>query len=391
METGRISSWQFFQLMLSLVLGLQLGRVPPFLVQIAGPDAWISMLLALGIDLAVAGALYVLGRRFPGRTLFEYPPLVLGRVLGKAVAVSYIWLFLHAAALSIYAYAAFYKLVLPETPLLVFVLLVAVVNTVGAYHGLETLARASEFIGPVSVAISALILILSIKDMDFGNLQPVLANGIRTPIEAALVPASWFGVCVVMGLLMAYHNKPEQAFVAKASGVSAGTIVLTLLVLGSLAVLGPVQAAHQRTPIWSLTRLISVSGFFERVQMLFISLLMTTGFVTLGVLHYASSLGISQVFGLKEYRPLVLPVGLILTALAFGLVDSNLDAQPFFREAFPPYALTIEGGLTFLILIVALVRGSRAPLPQRRRRAQEGSGGALDAGTADGGRDPQGR
>jgi len=132
METGRISSWQFFHLILSLVIGLMLVRVPPSLTQLAGPDAWISMLFALGVDLAVAGALYALGRRFPGQTLFQYAPAILGRVPGKVAAIAYIWLFMHAAAISIYIFAAGYKLVLPETPLLVFVLLVVVVSTVGA-------------------------------------------------------------------------------------------------------------------------------------------------------------------------------------------------------------------------------------------------------------------
>jgi len=374
METGRISSWQFFHLILSLVLGLMLVRVPPSLTQLAGPDAWISMLFALGVDLAVAGALYALGRRFPGQTLFQYAPAILGRVPGKVAAIAYIWLFMHAAAISIYIFAAGYKLVLPETPLLVFVLLVVVVSTVGAYYGLETMARASEIVSPISIVISVLILILTLKDMDFGNLRPVLGNGIKGPVAGALVAASWYGICVIMGLFMAYHDKPQQALLAKAAGVSVGMMLVTLLTLGSIAALGPLQSAHQRVPTWSLSRIILIAGFFERLQMLFVSLLMTTGFVTLGVLHHASSLGVAQLFGLKEYRPLVLPMGLVLAGLAYGVVGSHLELQPFFRDAFPSYALLIEGGLTFLLLAVAWVRGSRGPVPNSGKQIDKESG-----------------
>ncbi|MHB9144171.1 MAG: GerAB/ArcD/ProY family transporter [Symbiobacteriia bacterium] len=373
METGRISSWQFFQLIVTIMFGLTLARIPSSLVGLAGPDAWLAMLIGVGIDLAVGGALYVLGRRFPGRTLFEYPPLILGRVPGKVVAALFIWLFVHAAAASIFVFAAGFQLVLPETPLLAFIILMVSVSTVGAYYGLETLARASELTSFLAAGVSILILTLSAKDMDLANLKPMLANGLRGPVQAGLVAASWFGICIVMGLFMAYHNRPKNAFLAKASGVAVGATIVLTLVLGSIAALGPAQAGIQREPIWSLTRIIAVAAFFERLQMLFVGMLMTTGLVTLGLLQHASSLGIAQLFGLKEYRPLVLPMGLVLAALAQGLFSSHLEVEPFFEEAFPPYALLVEGGLTFLLLVVAWLRGSRAADPHSRQQVEEGA------------------
>ena len=46
---------------------------------------------------------------------------------------------------------------------------------------------------------------------------------------------------------------------------------------------------------------------------------MLGGFVKVGVFYYAAVLGSAQLFGLKDYRPLVLPAGTIVVALSILL------------------------------------------------------------------------
>ena len=87
LEKGRISSRQFFFLILTLILSVSLFNLPTIIISRAKQDVWIAMLIALGIDAVVAVVLYVLGRRYPNQTMFEYSEEILGRFLGKGVGL----------------------------------------------------------------------------------------------------------------------------------------------------------------------------------------------------------------------------------------------------------------------------------------------------------------
>jgi len=93
LEKGRISSRQFFFLILILILSVSLFNLPTIIISRAKQDVWIAMLIALGIDAVVAVVLYVLGRRYPNQTMFEYSEEILGRFLGKGVGLIFAFFF----------------------------------------------------------------------------------------------------------------------------------------------------------------------------------------------------------------------------------------------------------------------------------------------------------
>ena len=83
------------------------------------------------------------------------------------------------------------------------------------------------------------------------------------------------------------------------------------------------------------------------------------GFFKIGVFYYVAVLGSAQWFGLKDYRPLVLPVGIILLALSILLWDGSIvDMLHFIAKVWVPILLIVfEVVIPLLLLIVAMVRG----------------------------------
>lgn len=368
MQVGMISSRQFFYLMFSIVAGLTV-QASQSLAEQARQDAWLSLLVAAAIAIAVGWALWNLGLRFPGRTLIEYAPRVLGTWPGKLVGLLYIWLFVHAHALTLRNMAGFLNVFMPETPIPVLAGVTAVVCSYGAYMGLEVVARTAEITGPVAIAIAVILPAAIWGKMDLGNLLPVLERGMGRPLFAAMSAASWYGLCIAMGMLMAYHNEPRRALLAKASGVLAGTAALTATMMAAIATLGPNVTARQILPIFVTARRVEIWRFIERIEVLIVALALLLVFVTTAALQNLSAAGLAQWLGLTAHRPLVLPLGLISTALALGL-ESRVELVRFLLDGFPLYALAIEGGLTFLLLAVAAARGLRQAGQDAARRGQ---------------------
>jgi spore germination protein KB len=131
-------------------------------------------------------------------------------------------------------------------------------------------------------------------------------------------------------------------------------LVLSILVV--IATFGPNVASTFIFATFDAIRMVSLANFLERLDAAMVAIWMLGGVVKVGVFYYAAVLGSAQWLGLKDYRPLVMPVGVILLGLA-ALCPNVVDLLGFISMTWPPYALLIfEAGIPLMLLTVALVR-----------------------------------
>lgn len=350
----RISGRQFFYIIMSVALGLQLVAVPPIAVREAGQGVWLSMALAVAADIAIALVLYLLGRRYPGRTLFQYSQEILGPVPGRLAACAMALFFLHTAALTIRNYSDMFLLSLPETPLVVLVAVFCVVAAYGSSRGFEVVGRVAEVQGPLGVLSVVAVLLLFTTRADAGHLLPLLPRP-ADAVYASLLPAAVVGNCAIMGVLMAYHEAPERVLAQKAAAVLAGISLFTAMLLGAIAVLRPALAAQQLIPIITAVRIIEVGQFLERLEVLFMVTVVALGSVSIKALLGSAALGVAQVAGVRDFRSLVWPLALWLCFIALAL-PSRAAVARFLAEGYPLYALSHVVGVPVLLLAVSLLR-----------------------------------
>lgn len=81
-ENGKIESRQFMILVTLFSVGSFL-LLPKFIVEEAKQDAWISVIVLVGLGLLLAWLYKTLGGLFPNMTLVEYSEKILGRWIGK--------------------------------------------------------------------------------------------------------------------------------------------------------------------------------------------------------------------------------------------------------------------------------------------------------------------
>lgn len=79
--------------------------------------------------------------------------------------------------------------------------------------------------------------------------------------------------------------------------------------------------------------------------------------IKISVYYWAIALGSAQLLDLKDYRPLVLPVGVILLALSIMIHDSVMDLFVY-TGTFVNFVLIIfEAVIPLFLLVVAVIRG----------------------------------
>lgn len=367
LENGRISGRQFTALIFLIMISVTVLEIPPLVIGLAGQDSWLSVVIAVVIDGIVAAVLYFLGLKYPGKTFIQYSEDILGRIPGKVVALLFIQFFLFVASFSLRAIGDFLTTIMPETPLVAFIIAEALLSAYVAGSGLEVLARMSEIIAPIYIVAFLTVIALLTPEMDLSELLPLFQHGAGPIIMGSLLPASWFGVCIIMAMFMAYHDRPERTFVVKMTGVVMGATVLLLLLTANMAVFGAEYGPMFTYPVLVLARQISLADILERVEIISVAIWLLAGFMTISSLHYVAALGTAQLLGLRDYRPLVFPLGMVLASFSQIIIPSMMIGLLFTLRTFPLYALSIEGGLTTLLFVVALVK-MRATKASGKRR-----------------------
>jgi spore germination protein KB len=358
LESSKISSRQAVFLMVTMIFATVILSVPAITVKHARQDAWISVGLATVAGLLIARLVTTLGLRFPERTLFEYPAEILGRWPGKLVGFFYIIWFLHINAGVIREYGEFLVTAFrPATPLIVFSLVAVAIAAYTVRNGLEVFTRANEIFFPLIMGLIVITSIFASGETDIQRLLPVVDVDAVSILKGAMVPLAWFGEIVTIALVIPYLNRPRESHRAAVTAVLISGVVFMLVVANAIGIFGPDLIEAMVFPGLNKYRIVNLANFLGRFEALAMTAWVTAGFVKISIFYWATLLGVSQVLELKDYRPLVLPVGGVLMAMSMLDHPSALHLQHFEAQVFPFFALTFEVAIPLLLLIAALVRG----------------------------------
>ncbi|MBB6672941.1 GerAB/ArcD/ProY family transporter [Cohnella nanjingensis] len=352
----KISDLQFFFIIFVSVASLTYFSIPTQLVPKARQDLWLSMAIGAAVDIYVAYILHWLGRKYPGQSLIQYSRTVLGPI-GTLFGFIFVLFFLIVIVSAMWLFCKFLSTTLmPDTPGIIFSATMTLATGWAAYHGLESIARLAQFISVLILSASVLLILFSIRELNLHYLLPPFENGVGPAIKGAVYPASWFGICIVIGMLMPHLANPKRTFKMKASAVLLGAFVMTVTFLCSMAVIGPYMASRIDYPIYMFSRIIHLA-FFERFDILLMLIYISGTFITFSTLYYGAAVGAAQLFGTRTHRNWVKAFAIFFVASPLLPFSNNASyAFLFFDKWFPLFGLLIEGGITTLIFVAALAK-----------------------------------
>ncbi len=361
-EKGKISRIQAVFLVTNATLATMVLYVPALLARETGQDAWITVILAGAVGVLYGGIVVSIGARFPDKNFVEYSIELLGPWAGRAVGIIFGLFFLYRTGVVIREFSELLvNLVMPETPLVVFNILIVSLATYGVYLGLEVFARVNEILFPIALFIGTVFIALAIPEMEFYQLKPVLVHSLPALLRGSSLLLSFY----MEGggaLLMFYPNlrRPEDG--KPISYQVALLLVLAMLadIVGVIALFGPEEAARLIFPTYELAKTVHLGGFIEHIESLVVGIWITMGGLKVMVFYYVSALAFAESWDLRDYRPLVLPMGMILAALTvLEFADTN-QIRTFFRYM-PAFTVTVLGGITILIYLLTIIRKKDTP------------------------------
>ncbi|MBS3886121.1 MAG: spore germination protein [Firmicutes bacterium] len=358
LEKGRISPRQTGQLLFITTIATVIFFAPSLIASLAGHDAWLAALLGPMFTLITLLLITWLGRKHPGQTIFQYSETILGKWLGKAVALLYVWGFLHIGAMAVREFGDFMTTsFMSHTPISVFNFSMLLLCAWSVLVGLEVIARMNEFIIILIVSFLLLILFFSLPNWELDYLLPFFARGPLPVLQAALIPAAWHGNIIVLAVILPFMTRPTRAFLAGTAAIFASTTLLTIGVVGMTAIFGPELSSSFLFPLHLFAQTINIGQIITRFESVVMTTWMAGIFIKTSVFYYCAALGLAQVLNLKEVRPVVLPLGIILGTLSISLFQDVTMLGNFLKETRPYYTISLYFlGLPLLLFAVTLIR-----------------------------------
>jgi len=320
-EPGKISATQLGKLIFLAITPTAILTAPGITYRLAKQDLWISPVWAFSGWIAAFLAIR-LHRMYPGLNAAQAGERIFGRLPGKILLGVYWIYFLYINGFIVREYGEFVAgALLPNTPLLVVVGSMVFVCAVAVRGGVENVARFADLMLPAFFVLFVLIIGPIIPDLSLENMIPVMGEGILPSLEGSLALQIWFSETILASFLLPFVTDQNRA--AKSLTISLAAVVLTLVVsnLATLLLLGNLTGTYTY-PFLILARYINLANFFTHLESLFMAIWVLGAFVKICVFYYVTVLTAAQWMNLSDFRPIVFPLGLLLTVFTIWIAPN---------------------------------------------------------------------
>lgn len=356
LKKEKISSKQVTYLLFITIISTAMIFLPARFYSVSKQDSWIAVILGGLFGILFAIIVSKLGIMYQDKTIIEYSQIILGKTLGKIIGLIFFLAFFYINIVvlrefSELAVGSFY----PQTPQIFFLIAMILVSTYAVFQGLEVIARVNEIVFAIFCFLVLVLFFFNIPDMDFKQLAPILANGMRPVIKGAYSPALWYIELIVLTIFIPSLNIPTRAIKASVLSIVLIIILGTMTMIGLVAIFGQ-QTATMTFPFLSLGRFVNIANFLEQMDS-FILLIWVSGvFIKITVFHYCTVFSLSQLLNLKDYKPIIWP--LAVAKVVFAVILWNNTTQMIFQlNTYINNIYTIGiGGLIALLFIIAQIQ-----------------------------------
>lgn len=348
------------------ILATGLVYIPSGLLTNSHRDAYLAL---FGSTLFSLPAVWIIGslceKRPQARALTLFTEF-LGKPLGTLIALIYA-VFVFITELSIIAPGSVMinSAFMPETPVIVIVLLLTILAGYAAYLGLESLSRFNIFIIPLMILTFIVIGITNVKNFNFVQLLPPLEHGLNPVSRGIIAPIGWCDQ-IMLALIFA----PEVRNISKRSlfwVVIICALVFEYLVIIILLTMGPILPTYYEFPTLELTRTATVGGSIHGYDALIMIVWVTAVSLKGAVWIYAGIILMGDIFKLQHRQSLLAPLVIALTFMAYPGVDNSRELTYYGSYIWPQLAVPIfEVGIPLLLYLLFLLKQHKANSPRKR-------------------------
>lgn len=354
LEAGKISSLQLIFLVIGFMVGTS-ALIPPG--NSAGRDTWLAILAGFTESLIFFLIYYNVGKNYMDRNIIEINNIVLGPWVGGIASIVFIWYTYHAGAMELRLMGEFTETIMPQTPIDVYLVVIVLTCAYVVSKGIEVIARCAVFLVPIFITILIFDTVLSIPALDLSNLLPILDIPAKSFIQSVHSAAAYpFNEIICLAVIVPCINRASSVPGSLLKGLGAACLILMFIAARNTAVLSNLNNIST-FPSLTVVSLINIGDILTRMDIFSALFLLVMGFLKVSFFFYAATLGLAQLCKMRTYRPLILPLAVLMYLLGMVSFRTGVDEYIIYAaRIWPYYSIPFELIFPLLLLIVAVIR-----------------------------------
>ena len=327
----------------------------------AKQDVWLSILVAVILAIPVMAVYARILSLFPDKDLYEILCTVFGGIIGRIIALFFIWYAFHLGTMVMRNFQEFIKVVaFPETPEFIPIIMMGILCIWVAKEGIEVLGRWSQMVFIILAVIIIIVVLLCMKDADFNNLRPVLYNGVIPVFNGAFSAFSFpFAETVLFMAVLNFSRDGNNPFKVYYLALAWSSLLISLVTLRNVLVMGTDFIERVYFPSYAAVSLLNIRDFLQRIDVTVSVVLLFAGFVKISVCLLAACKGVDCLFKIGDYRQIVVPVGLLMMTVSCFIYQNIMEMQEWAFKIYKYYAFPFQVILPVIIWTAAEIKVKR--------------------------------
>lgn len=328
----------------------------------AGNMSWLAILIAIVVSLGITWVYTKLADKNSGKSITGIAEGLLGKWFGKVIAFLYGWFSLELSSYNLKNNWQMTSVVaLPNTPIIIIAILVMIFVVWIAYGGIETIGRLSIIYIPVLVGFLGIAFLLLSRDFNIKNFLPVIEVDWRKIFYASFqITTLPLMLSIVFAMIFPSINKKGNIKKPALYAILAGGMLIFFSDVLYVLVLGPL-VPNLTYPGYTAFSYIEAADFLDRAEIVLYSLFISISIIEISISLYVAALCFSDLFGLKNYRILLIPLGLLTLEQSLFIVRNHSDHINLAAYSWPWYAIIFQFLIPLFLLIVSAFKKGKEP------------------------------
>ncbi|WP_186445590.1 GerAB/ArcD/ProY family transporter [Paenibacillus cremeus] len=358
----KITPWQLFWTLTTLEISMSIWLTVSPTIETSRQDAWISLAVAGVIGFVVTLIYVQVCQRNASQTLVEFAQTLLGKWVGKLIAVLYILMWFTVSADILRIFSLFIKQFLfHDTPIWVIaILMVAAMVYINYAGSIEAIARFSEMAGPLLLVGIIITFGLNVPNLRPSLLLPIYADsGAIAILKGSFVNASFLGESMMIMMLVPFITNSQKMLKPTLLAICVPSLIAVFTAIFVIMTFGTNVGSTLIFPYFSMVRFINYLEFIQNMDVWIMFIWIFGVFVKLAIYLFINSFGTAQLLGIKNWRAVIGFAAAVIFTMS--LVPANiiglLDYAKFvwIIYIFPIFIV----GLPIILWLVSLLRGQK--------------------------------
>ncbi len=323
-------------------------------------DKWIAGILGYLMSFPMLLIYARIQTIFAGQDIFDILILLLGKLGGRIVSVIFVFYSFHLGALVTRNFGEFINIVtLPETPMIILMLAIALISIIAVRLGIEVIGRTCAYILPIVLVIVIAVQLLGLHDMRLNFIKPILSSDMSSLMKSGFKSFSFpFAEAVIfLGVLFCLKNK-KSTYKVLFTGTSFAGILIITITIRNILIVGRL-ASSLYFPSHEAVSRISIGEFLQRFEVSVAFVFAMGTFIKITVCLFVSTKGIARIFNLHDYRSVVIQTGIFMVLFAQILYKNTMEMSEWAFEVYPYYAFPFQVILPVGVWILAEIKKNK--------------------------------